>query len=151
MVDSVALRQIERQLTARIGSIARAQAASLLETSQPVVPLKNVAPKIRRGLLGTIEFAEKSVDPVAADRAPAVARLAAELEGSIEVVAVASGTGAAVFDLALARARRVYLDLVAAVPGLGQREVVFTIRTIETLPGAPIPVQAVEILINEPQ
>jgi hypothetical protein len=56
-----------------------------------------------------------------------------------------NGIGAARFDVGNARARRVYLALLEAQPGLAEREVLLTVRTRAMLPGAPVPHPVVEV------
>lgn len=151
LIDSVALREVERRLLGRMSRVARAGAASLLrDTAATMMSTKDPAPEIRRGLLGAIPFAGNAIEPTPEGNArlKSVAALAAGLAGEIRIVAVASGTGAVNFDAALARARHVYLDLIAHQPRLAEREALVTVRTIATLPGAPLPTPVVEVYVS---
>lgn len=147
LVDSVALRHVERRLTARIARVARAEAAALRDTTPPLMPPRSPAPPIQPGLLGAVTFENESAELTAAarERITAMARLAAQLDGPIEVSAHAEGTGAALLDAALLRARVVYLALLRAVPALAQREVALAVRTHAAVPGAPRQPPAVEV------
>jgi hypothetical protein len=147
MLDSVALREVEKRLTARIAGIARAQASALLDSVSTAPRGRNPAPVIRAGLLGEIVFATDSLLPTAegARRVVAIAAMLLELPGRVEISTVVSGLGAARFDVANARARRVYLALVEAEPSLAEREVLLTVRTRAMLPGAPVPHPVVEV------
>ncbi|HUP88432.1 MAG TPA: hypothetical protein VM100_03745 [Longimicrobiales bacterium] len=147
MIDSVAMQEVEKRLTARVGRIARSEAESLF-SSQKSSRLADA--DIKTNLLGTIEFDEDSVvlNSVANARVNAVGKIAAQLNGTLEVLTTAQGTGAAQFDVALARARRVYLTLVAGNPALGERPVHLTIKT-RTIPlGAPRVTPTVEVYIR---
>lgn len=140
LVDSVALRQVERRLTARMGGIARAEASALKnDTTVRVVNPRHLAEAIKPGLLGAIPFSSDSLSPTETgrERIASVAHLAKGLPGALEIVAETDGTGAVVFDVALARARLVYFALLESVPGLADREVVLTVRTHAVDPGAP--------------
>jgi hypothetical protein len=141
IVDSVALHEVEKRLTARMSGIARAQASAVLDSISPPPPGRNPAPAIRTGLLGEIAFEADFLLPTAhgVTRILAVAALLRDLEGRIEISAKVNGIGAARFDIANARARRVYLALLEAEPSLTGREVQLTVRTIAVLPGAPVP------------
>lgn len=151
LVDSVSLREVERRLLGRMSRVARAGAASLLrDTAATMMSTRDPAPEIRRGLLGAIPFAGHLLHPTAegSTRLKSVATLAAGLAGEIRIVAVASGTGAVNFDAALARARHVYLGMIAQQPRLAEREVLVTVRTVATLPGAPLPAPVVEVYVS---
>jgi hypothetical protein len=65
VLDSVALREVEKRLTARIAGIARAQASALLDSVSTAPRGRNPAPVIRAGLLGEIAFAADSLLPTA--------------------------------------------------------------------------------------
>ncbi|HEX6558545.1 MAG TPA: hypothetical protein VF021_03765 [Longimicrobiales bacterium] len=139
LVDSVALREVERRLLGRIARVARAEAAALHDTTPPLMPPRTPVPEIQPGLLGEISFANASadLDDAARRRIAAVAHLAVQFDGRLEVVANVEGTGGALLDAALLRARRVYLGLIEGDPALAQREVVLTVRTHTAIPGAP--------------
>jgi hypothetical protein len=141
VVDSAALHEVEKRLTARIAGIARAQASAVFDSISSAPAGRNPAPLIRTGLLGEIAFEEDFLLPTAegVKRITAVAALLRDLPGRIDVRASVHGTGAARFDIANARARRVYLALLEAEPRLAEREVELTARTIAALPGAPVP------------
>lgn len=151
LIDSAALREVERRLLGRMSRVARAGAASLLrDTAATMMSTKDPAPEIKLGLLGAIPFAENVLDPTpeGSARLKSVAALAAGLTGEIRIVALAHGVGAILFDAALARARHVYLDLIAHQPRLAEREVLVTVRTVATLPGAPLPAPVVEVYVS---
>jgi hypothetical protein len=139
LVDSVALREVERRVTARIARIARAEAAALRDTTPPMMPPRTPAPAIQPGLLGTVTFEADSAKPSSEGlaRIAAVAHLAAQIPGRIELIAHVEGTGGPLLDAAMLRARSVYLALLRAEPSLGQREVVLTVQTHIDVPGAP--------------
>jgi len=147
LVDSVALREVERRLTARIARIARAEAAALHDTTPPLMAPRSPAPEIEPGLLGTIPFETDSATPTPAgmQRIAAVAHLAAAVDGRIELVANMQGTGAPTLDAAMLRARSVYLALLRAEPSLSQREVLLTVQTHAVMPGAPRQAPTVQI------
>jgi hypothetical protein len=141
VLDSVALQEVEKRLTARMAAIARAQASALLDSVATMRPGRNPAPRIRAGLVGEIGFEEDlllpSADGIA--RITAVAALLRDLDGRIEISASVNGIGGARFDIANARARRVYLALLEAQPDLAERELLLSVRTHAVLPGAPVP------------
>lgn len=147
VVDSTALHEVEKRLTARMAGIARAQAGALFDSVSAAPRSRNPAPLIRAGLLGEIPFEADSLRPTSegTTRVQAVAGMLRELAGRIEVSATVAGTGAARFDVANARARRVYLALLEAQPGLAEREVQLTVRTYAVLPGAPVPLPVVGV------
>lgn len=151
-IDSVALRDVERRLLARIARVARAQVASLVvDTGATMMSTRNPAPEIRAGLLGVIPFDEGEVE-AAADGQPrlrAVAALAKELPGSLRIVAKVNGTGMATVDVGLVRARRVYLELLALTPVLAEREAAISVKSTSVLPGAPLPRPVVEIYVSD--
>ena len=139
MLDSVALRQVERRLTTRIARVALDEAAalhndSIASTSTPHQP----APAIQPGLLGAIAFEADSLtlSPDAATRIAAVAQMAVQLDAPLTLISEIDGTGAAPTDAAMMRARRVYLDLIAAQPALAGREVGIIVRAHAVLLGA---------------
>lgn len=153
LIDSIALVELEKRLTQRIGQIARAQAAALMvDTAHNRFIQRNPAPSIKPGLVATIDFDANSADPTVDSRLriSAASDLLYELPGSIHIVTAAHGTGGLQFDVANTRARRVYLDLLGAEPRLADREVVFTVRTRAVLPGAPVPDPVVEVYYLRP-
>ena len=148
VIDSVALAELEKQLTARVAQIARAQAQSLLEdTSETRFIQRNPAPAIKQGLIAAVEFGVTSLEPTAEgkQRITAAARLLQDLPGTINITTIAAGTGRTFFDVANSRARRVYHDLLIAEPRLAEREVILTVRTQAVLIGAPVPDPVVEV------
>ena len=153
LIDSVALVELEKRLTARIAHIARAQAAALMvDTSETRFISRNPVPSIKPGLIGMIPFEMDDIEPTAEGklRIAAASELLNGLPGAIQIVAAAHGTGGTQFGIANARASRVYLDLLAAQPRLARREVVFTVRTQAVLPGAPVPDPVVEVYFLRP-
>lgn len=148
LIDSVALHQVERRLTARIANIARAEAAALQSNAAPpIMNPRHLVEPIKPGLLGAIPFSADSLTPTAVglERIVAVARLAEQLSGSLEIVVITQGTGAAVFDVAVSRARRVYSSLLESAPSLRDREVRLIVRTSAVNPGAPRASPVVEV------
>jgi hypothetical protein len=153
VIDSVALAELEKRLTSRIAHIARAQAAALMvDTSETRFISRNPAPSIKPGLIGTIPFEMSDIEPTeeGKGRIAAAAALLNDLPGTIQIVTAAHGTGGTQFGIANARASRVYLDLLAAEPRLARREVLFTVRTYDVLPGAPVPDPVVEVYFLRP-
>lgn len=151
VVDSVALLDLEKRLTARVGRIARAQAAALIDTSASRIIKRNPAPVIKPGLIATIPFDVREVEPTAngATRIVAASALLYDLPGAIRIIALAHGTDGVQFDVALTRARRVYMDLLAADPRLANRAAEVMVRAVPTLPGAPVPDPAVEVYYSQ--
>jgi hypothetical protein len=153
VIDSVALLELEKRLTARIAHIARAQAAALMvDTTEKRFISRNPAPPIKPGLIGMIPFELDDIEPTAEGkrRIAAAAALLNDLPGAIQIVTAAHGTGGTQFGIANARASRVYLDLLTAEPRLARREVLVTIRTEAVLPGAPVPDPVVEVYFSQP-
>ena len=128
-LDSVSLRLLERRVMSRLVSMVRAQSefnSGERSAGNGLTPTKNAAPAIRHGLLGVITFNEDgSIDATSRERMIAVQELLQELEGALEIRAV-SNAGIANIDVAIARARRVYLELVAMDEQLADRDVVIT-------------------------
>ncbi len=117
----------------RVASVLRAEARAANGTrSAGIPPVKNIAPEIRHGLLGTITFMEDgSIDQSSRARVAAVAKLLDEIEAPIEIRA-SSNAGSRNIDIAIARSRRVYLDLVALNNSLADRDVRFSITSINS-------------------
>ena len=128
-LDSVSLRLLERRVMSRLVSMMRAQTEFVSgekSAGNGLTPTKNAAPAIRHGLLGVITFNDDgSIDVTSRERMIAVHELLQELEGALEIRAV-SNAGIANIDVAIARARRVYLELVAMDEDIAQRDVVIT-------------------------
>lgn len=148
VVDTVALREMEKRLTGRIASIAREQAEALAVERADVKAAESTSHETN--LLGTIVFEADSISPAAAAiaRIKAIGNLAQQLPGAVELTATADGTGAAVFDVAIARARRVYLALVESNPALAKRPVRLDVRTKTVEIGAPRAQPTVAIYIR---
>lgn len=147
-VDSIALREIEKRLTARIARIARAEAAALMpDSGVDRIIKRNPAPPIKERLLGAVPFGARALEPTpeGVARIQAIAALLAKLAGGIEIYATAHGTGPALYDVANLRARHVYLALLTAEPALAEREVRLTIRTRLVLADAPVPDPVIEV------
>ena len=149
VIDSTALREVQKQLTARISSIAREEAAALVGDSVRGI-VHHPTQTIKPDLLGAVEFDNDSVglNSSALTRLQGMARIAQGVPGAIELVSTEDGTGPAVFDVAVARARRVYLALTETNSRLLGRAVQMTVRTNPVLPGAPRAVPTVEVYIR---
>ena len=148
-LDSAQLAQIERSVMSRLVSILRAEndfAAG--RKSAGIPPVRDAAPGIRHGLLGTITFGDDgAIDQTSRQRIQAVAVLLREIESPIELRTAADLNNSGNMDVAMARARRVYMDLIAEFRGLAERDVAITITGVAT----PTPINpAVEILWREP-
>lgn len=148
-IDSATLARLERTVMARISAILRAQAAERAgRSSAGVPPARAGAPEIRHGLLGRIIFNDDGSMPAdSRDRIAAVARLLDEMDGPVVIRAEAAAE-ASKLDVAIARARRVYRDLVACNPRLAERDVTFSIVGVNSL--HPIEPQ-VEIFLRQPE
>lgn len=138
-VDSATLAMLERRIMSRVSSLLRTQAEIVAgRKTDGIPPTKNNAPDIRHGLLGTITFNDDgTLDETSRDRLEAVARLLNEFDGPIEVRAATDLGNANTIDIAIARARRVYLDLIALNRELGERDVAITATGIHTVPMRP--------------
>jgi len=147
IVDTVALNEMEKRLTGRVASIAREQAEALVAERSNVKAAESTSQETN--LLGTITFGADSIQPgsEAITRIKAIGGLAEKLPGSVELRATAEGTGAAVFDVAIARARRVYFSLLESNPALAQRPMRLTVSTISMEIGAPRAQPSVAIYI----
>jgi hypothetical protein len=133
-LDSASLALLERRVMSRVASLLRAEASKAAGGSTAgIPPVKNAAPEIRHGLLGTIEFSEDgSIAETSRERIAAIAKLLEEIEAPIELRASAE-LGVTNIDVAIARARRVYLELIARNRALANRAVVIGIQGINTL------------------
>jgi hypothetical protein len=148
-LDSATLALLERRVMSRIVSVLRAEThIAAGNRSAGIPPVKDAAPTIRHGLLGTITFTDDgSVDETSRDRITAVARMLREIESPVELRASADLSSTSNLDVAMARARRVYLDLIAENRELAERDVAITITGIAS--ATPIK-PAVEIYWKEP-
>jgi hypothetical protein len=133
-LDSATLALLERRVMSRVASMLRAGATHASGSeSAGIVPVKNSAPEIRHGLLGTISFSEDgSMDASSRDRIAAITKMLKEIEAPLEIRAT-SQLGAHNIDVAIARARRVYVELVTLDQTLADRDVAFTIRGVNSL------------------
>jgi hypothetical protein len=133
-LDSASLELIERRVMSRVASMLRADSQhSAGRESAGITPVKNVAPEIRHGLLGTITFSEDgSLDQSSRDRIAAIAAMLNEIDGSLEIRA-RSELGTKNMDIAIARARRVYVELATANRKLADRDVVIAITSVSSL------------------
>lgn len=138
-VDSATLVLLERRIMSRVSSMLRAQAEIAAgRKTDGITPAKNSAPDIRHGLLGTISFNEDgTIDQTSRERLEAVARLLDEFDGPIELRASTDLGNTNTIDIGIARARRVYLDLIALNRNLGRRDVTITITGTHTVPMRP--------------
>jgi hypothetical protein len=127
-LDSAVLELIERRVMSRLASLQRAEAqhAAGVKTAG-VTPVKNAAAEIRQGLLGRISFSnDGNLDRTSQERIAAIAELLNELQGALEIRAVASANMSSI-DVAIARARRVYLELIGRNESLAERDVAITV------------------------
>ena len=133
-MDSATLALLERQVMSRVSSILRAYAEQAAgRPSDGIPPVHDAAPTIRHGLLATITFNDDgSMSDSGQQRIRAVAKLLDEIEQPLEIRAQAL-IGTSGLDVAMARARRVYLDLIGTNRELEQRDVAFTITGINSL------------------
>jgi hypothetical protein len=92
-----------------------------------ITPVKNAAPEIEHGLLGAVSFGEDG-DLAAAsrERIAAIAELLRGLDGSLEIRALTM-TEMPNIDVAIARARRVYMELISRNSTLATRDVALTV------------------------
>ena len=143
-LDSVSLALLERRVMSRLVSVMRAQADynhGEKSAGSGLTPAKYNAPKIRHGLLGVITFSEDgAIDVSSRERITAVHGMLRELHGPVEIRAL-SGEGIANVDVAMARARRVYLELIALDARFAERDVVITINTTNAWPPPPTTVE----------
>src|SRR5687768_16299598 len=107
-LDSASLALLERRVMSRVASLLRAEATKAAgRPTAGIPPVKNAAPEIRHGLIGTINFAEDgSIAETSRERIGAIAQLLDEIAAPIELRATAA-LGVANIDVAIARARRV--------------------------------------------
>lgn len=133
-IDSASLALLEQRVMNRVAGILRAQVeAAAGKNSAGIPPAQGGAPLIQPGLLATISFEnDGSLSDSARARITAAAKLLEEMDTPFELRA-GSGLGSDQIDIAIARARRVYLDLIATNPALKDRDVVFTITGTNSL------------------
>ncbi len=133
-IDSASLALLEQRVMNRVASILRAQVAVAEgRNTAGIPPARGGAPEIQPGLLATIAFeADGSLSDSAQMRIAAAAKLLEEMDAPLELRA-GSALGTQQIDVAIARARRVYLDLIAINPSLEERDVVFTITGTHSL------------------
>jgi hypothetical protein len=134
VLDSATLALLERRIMSRVASLLRAETQRATGSeSAGIPPVKNSAPEIRHGLLGTITFNEDgSVDQPSRDRISAIAEMLNEIDAPLEIRAK-SELGTRNIDIALARARRVYVDLIATNKILAERDVAISITSVNSL------------------
>jgi hypothetical protein len=133
-LDSASLELLERRVMSRVASMLRAESRAASGIKSAGIPsVKNNAPEIRHGLLGTITFAEDgTVDASSRERMAAIAKMLDQINGPLEFRAT-SVAGTRNIDIAIARARRVYVDLVSLNNSLTDRDVRFSISSINSL------------------
>jgi hypothetical protein len=127
-LDSASLELIERRVMSRLASLMRAEKEFAAGTkSVGITPVKNAAPEIEHGLVGTVSFGEDG-DLAAAsrERIVAIAELLRGLDGSLEIRSVTM-TEMPNIDVAIARARRVYMELISRNSTLAARDVAITV------------------------
>jgi hypothetical protein len=134
-LDSATIELLERRIMGRISSMLRAEAQITAgRTSAGIPPVKDAAPDIRHGLLGTISFNEDGgIDDTSRLRVAAVASMLNDIEEPIELRVRADLNNTRNIDVAMARARRVYVDLLSHKNGLAERDVVITVTGVATL------------------
>ena len=148
-LDSAQLAQLERSIMNRIVSVIRSEnefAAG--RKSAGIPPVRDAAPGIRHGLLATITFADDgAMDQTSRERIHAVAEMLKEISAPIALRTSADLNNPGKMDVAMARVRRVYMDLIAEYGALAERDVAITVTGIAT----PTPINpVVEILWREP-
>lgn len=118
----------------RVASMLRAQVgAATGEPSAGLVTVKHTAPAIRHGLLGTITFNDDgSLTDASRDRIGAIARMLESIDGPLEIRARAD-VGAKQVDIAIARARRVYVELLGSNQELAERSVTINVSAATSL------------------
>ena len=127
-LDSASLELLERRVMSRLGSLMRAENERASGgKGVGITPVKNPAPDVQQGLLGAITFSEDgTLGATSRERIAAIADMLRTLEGPLEIRAVAA-TDMHSVDIGIARARRVYLELIADNPSLAERDVAITI------------------------
>lgn len=133
-LDSATLALIERRVLSRVSSILRAHTEMVAgKQTAGIPPVKGAAPLIRHGLLGTITFNEDgTIAEASRDRIAAIASMLDQIEGPLELRSRAE-LGSANIDVAIARTRRVYVELIAHNESLAERDVALTITGVHTL------------------
>lgn len=133
-LDSASLELIERRVMGRLASVLRAEVRLAAgQQSDGIAPLKNGAPSIRHGLLGTIVFNQDgSLGQSSRDRIAAIADMLNAIDGPLEIRASAD-LGAQRLDVAIARARRVYAELIGINKALAERAISITVSAAPTL------------------
>lgn len=133
-LDSASLDLIERRVMSRLASMLRAEVRMAAgQPSDGIPPVKNGAPAIRHGLLGTITFNQDgSLSPSSRDRIVAIAELLHNIDAPLEIRASADLTGNQI-DIAIGRARRVYAELLGANKSLAERSVNISVQAASTL------------------
>ena len=127
-LDSISLELLERRVMARLASLMRAQVQRAAgEQSAGIPPVNGAAPTIQHGLLGTVRFNEDgSIDQASRDRISAIAEMMSRLDGGLDI-RTSSAAGIGNIDVAIARARRVYLELLANKPAIAERDVAISV------------------------
>lgn len=133
-LDSASLELIERRVMGRLASVLRAEVRLAAgQQSDGIVPTRNGVPAIRHGLLGTIIFNQDgSLGQSSRDRIAAIAGMLNAIDGPLEIRASAE-LGAQRLDVAIARARRVYAELIGTNKGLAERAISITVSATPTL------------------
>jgi hypothetical protein len=146
-LDSASLELIERRVMSRLASMLRAEVRLAAgQQTAGIVPVKNGAPAIRHGLLGTITFnPDGSLAQSSRDRIAAIAELLNNIDAPLEIRARAD-LGTNQLDVALARARRVYAELMGTNASLNGRAIRISVSATPSL--YPIEPQ-VEILYQQ--
>ena len=133
-LDSASLELIERRVMGRLASVLRAEVRLAAgQQSDGIVPMKNGVPAIRHGLLGTIIFNQDgSLGQSSRDRIAAIADMLNAIDRPLEIRASAE-LGAQRLDVAIARARRVYAELIGTNKALAERAISITVSATPTL------------------
>jgi hypothetical protein len=127
-LDSASLALVERRVMSRLASLMRAEKDFASGTKTVgITPVKNAVPEIEHGLLGAINFGEDGdLAATSRERIAAIAELLPDLEGSLEIRVVTISEMPNI-DVAIARARRVYMELISRKPTLAARDVAITV------------------------
>ena len=133
-LDSATLALLERRIMSRVASLLRAEShIATGNGSAGITPVKNSAPEIRHGLLGTITFDEDgAIDQSSRARISAIAEMLDRIDAPLEIRSQ-SQLGTRNMDVAIARARRVYVDLITANKSLSERDVAISISGVNSL------------------
>jgi hypothetical protein len=128
-LDSATIELLERRIMSRVASMLRVDAQIAAgNKSAGIPPVKGAAPDIRHGLLGTINFTEDGgIAETSRQRLQAVANMLDEIAEPVELRVRVDLNNTRNVDVGMARARRVYVDLLSYNRGLAERDVVISV------------------------